>query len=296
MANKLTSTDKAGTEQMGAKSTPAGGWMYPDDAGGRSEYRSPQGARAHLAGGRERTPFATKLTGPDTVSSATTVVAMIDDDEVIRGSLARLMASAGIQAQVFASARQFLEGFNPGAVCCVITDLWMPDMNGLQLQEALLRDIPYLSMIFITGDGDIAASVRAMKAGAVDFLEKPIEWRVLLEAIQHAIERSTRLRAEAAELAELKRRQRRLTPRERDVFALVSVGLLNKQVAAELGAAEKTIKQHRGVIMRKMQAESLSHLVLMAERLGIRPTGHDFMAARGRLSPHPNRGLLFAPP
>jgi len=145
--------------------------------------------------------------------------------------------------------------------------------------------MPYISILFVTGYGEVPESVSAMKAGAVDFLEKPVKGAVLLEAIHRAAACSRELKAGATELGELRRRFERLTPREREVLVLVSAGLLNKQVAAELGSSLKTIKQHRGSVMKKMDAESAADLIIMAERLGVRPEGADFSRAKGRLSP-----------
>jgi FixJ family two-component response regulator len=158
-------------------------------------------------------------------------------------------------------------------------------VNGLQLQTALRDRMPYISILFVTGYGEVPESVSAMKAGAVDFLEKPVKGAVLLEAIHRAAACSRELKAGATELGELRRRFERLTPREREVLVLVSAGLLNKQVAAELGSSLKTIKQHRGSVMKKMDAESAADLIIMAERLGVRPEGADFSRAKGRLSP-----------
>jgi FixJ family two-component response regulator len=212
------------------------------------------------------------------------IVALIDDDESIRKSLVRSIQAAGYQVEPFASAAEFLESPVPEIASCVVSDLRMPGVNGLQLQEFLQSKTPFLSIVFVTGYGDIMASVSAMKAGAVDFLEKPIKRNALLEAIACAVERTIKLRNAAAEISKLRIQYERLTPREREVFALVSAGLLNKQVAAQLGAAEKTVKQHRGSIMRKIKAESLADLVLMAERLGVRPTSANFAEAKGKLS------------
>jgi FixJ family two-component response regulator len=213
------------------------------------------------------------------------LIVIIDDDESIRKSLARLIASAGYEVGAFASATEFLESPKTQTATCLVSDLRMPIMSGLQLQEILRSKIPSLSMVFITGHGEIAAAVSAMKAGAVDFLEKPVKGGALLEAIERAIERSNRLKGTSAALDQLRLRYELLTPREREVCALVSVGLLNKQVGAELVITEKTVKEHRGRVMRKMKAESLADLVLMAEQLGIRPSGDGFAGARGRLSP-----------
>ncbi|HUN58315.1 MAG TPA: response regulator [Candidatus Binataceae bacterium] len=211
------------------------------------------------------------------------LVAIIDDDESIRESLARLIASVGHEVKGFASATEFLESPKTQDASCVVSDLRMPVLNGLQLQEALSCKVPYLSMVFITGHGDIPATVSAMKAGAVDFLEKPIKGTVLLDAINRAIARSNERKAETMALDQLKIRYQQLTLREREVFALVSAGLLNKQVGAELSVTEKTVKEHRGRVMRKMKAESLADLVVMAERLGIRPSDSNFDAAKGKL-------------
>jgi FixJ family two-component response regulator len=195
-----------------------------------------------------------------------------------------MLGAAGFEVVAFASATEFLAAQDIERISCVVTDLRMPGVDGLAVQQALHARLPHLSMVFITGHGDVPASVAAMKAGAVDFLEKPVKSSVLLDAINRAIERSRKLLAESTEIEVLKIRYKRLTAREGQVFALVAAGLLNKQIGAELGAAEKTIKQHRGRVVNKMEAGSLAELVLMAERLGIRPAETDFSKARGKLS------------
>jgi FixJ family two-component response regulator len=194
-----------------------------------------------------------------------------------------MLQAKGLVALAFPSAQEFLESPQSDVVSCVISDLRMPGLDGLGLQRRLHAKLPHLSMVFITGHGDIPASVSAMKAGAVDFLEKPVKGAALIDAIRRASERSFNLQATNAEIDALKARYETLTPREREVFSLVAAGLLNKQVAAELGVAEKTIKQHRGHVVDKMAAQSLAELVLMAERLGVRPSGLDFAKARGKL-------------
>jgi len=210
------------------------------------------------------------------------LVAVIDDDQSIRKSLVRSLQAAGYQVEGFACAAEFLASPVPETASCVVCDLRMPGVDGLQLQEMLRGKAPFLSFVFVTGYGDIPASVSAMKAGAVDFLEKPIRRSLLLEAVGFAVERTGHRRNEEAEIGKLRMQYERLTPREREVFVLVSAGLLNKQVAAQLGTAEKTVKQHRGSIMRKIEAASVADLVLLADRLGIRPLAANFAAAMGK--------------
>jgi FixJ family two-component response regulator len=209
------------------------------------------------------------------------IVAIVDDDESIRKALVRMLAAAGMEVLAFSSAKELLAGVEREHVSCVVSDLRMPDIDGLHLQSALAERMPDVAMVFVTGHGDVPSTVRAMKSGAVDFLEKPVRRADLLEAIARATQRTHRAEAEAVDLNSLKRRYAKLTPRERQVFALVAAGLLNKQIAAELGNAEKTTKQHRGAVMVKMQADSLADLVLMAEHLGVRPSHKDFARARG---------------
>ena len=213
-----------------------------------------------------------------------TVVAIIDDEESVRKSLVRVLQASGLHAIAFPSAEEFLDSPDGPIVSCVVSDLLMPGMDGLGFQRMLRTKLPHLSIVFITGHADIPASVMAMKAGAVDFLQKPVKGVDLIDAVRRASERSSIQRAANAESDSLKARYETLTPRERQVFSLVAAGLLNKQVAAELGVAEKTIKQHRGHVVDKMAAQSLADLVLMAERLGVRPIGVDFARARGKLT------------
>ena len=212
-------------------------------------------------------------------------VAIIDDDESIRRSLCRALGRAGFDVQAFASAREFLTSDKSARVSCVVSDLRMPGVDGLDLQRALADSAPHLAVVFITGHADVSSGVRAMKAGAIDFLEKPVRREDLIEAIGRAIRKSRAAKANTAELDDLKRRHASLTGRERQVFSLVAAGLLNKQIGAQLGVTERTIKQHRGVVMEKMAAESLAELVLMADRLGVRASGNDLSEARGRRPP-----------
>jgi FixJ family two-component response regulator len=200
-------------------------------------------------------------------------VAIIDDDEQMRRALARLVKSVGMEATTFAAASEFLDNSIREQTDCVITDLRMPGLDGLKLQEKLLQALPDLSVVFLTGHGKVSTSVRAMKAGAVDFLEKPVEDKLLLAAIARAAEKTRQLRAARLELEGLQERFGTLTPREREVFGLVTARLLNKQVGAELGTAEKTIKVHRARVLEKMKAKSLADLVRMAQRLGVGSKG-----------------------
>jgi FixJ family two-component response regulator len=206
---------------------------------------------------------------PATTGSANQVVAVVDDDGSARTALARLMKSNGIETAAFASARDFLQAANPENLGCAVIDLWMPDINGLALQQELERRFPCLSVIFVSGNGNVKTSVSAMKAGAVDFLEKPVRKEALLKAVRAALERTHSTIAADRERKLLQQRYDILTPRERQVFGLITAGLLNKQAGAELGAAEKTIKVHRARVMGKMEAQSMADLVRMADRLRI---------------------------
>lgn len=198
-------------------------------------------------------------------------VAVIDDDKAVRSSLARLIKTAGIEVASYSSAQEFLDDPFLGQIDCAVTDVRMPGIDGLALQEKLAQTQPHLSLVFITGQGDVPMGVKAMKGGAVDFLEKPVDRKALLEAIHRAAERSRDQKSSRSVLEDLQRRYERLTPRERQVFQLVTEGHLNKQVAAELGTGEQTIKVHRARVMNKMGAESLAELVRMADQVRIRP-------------------------
>ncbi len=200
-------------------------------------------------------------------------VALIDDEKSARTSLVRLIKTAGIDVVAFSSAREFLQQPIREQFDCVVTDVRMPEIDGFSLQETLARELPHLSLIFISARGDIPMGIRAMKGGAVDFLEKPTDPDELLAAIRRGADRSRDQKALRAELADVQRRYLLLTPRERQVFELVTSGLLNKEASAELGTSEKTVKVHRARVMQKMQAESLAALVRMADRLKIRTAG-----------------------
>ena len=198
-----------------------------------------------------------------------TTVYVVDDDPSVRAGLSRLLQSMGLTVKTFASAREFLGQAVSEEPGCLIVDLRMPAMNGLELQEQLMTRNLNLPVIFLTGYGTVPASVRAMKRGAVDFLEKPVDDQVLLDAIYQALEKDREHRRNQAEVKSVQDRLKSLTPREYEVFTLITTGLLNKQVAYELGTAEKTIKVHRARIMEKMHCESLPQLVRIAEKAGV---------------------------
>jgi FixJ family two-component response regulator len=197
------------------------------------------------------------------------IVFVVDDEPAICLSLKRLVKSVGLEAQTFTSAQEFLRSQRPDGPGCLVLDVRLPGLSGLDLQQELLDRKIDLPIIFITGHGDIPMSVRAMKAGAVEFLTKPFRDQDLVDAIQHGIEKHSAARRERVKIKEFQVLYDSLTPRECEVFRLVATGLLNKQIAAELGASEKTIKVHRGQVMHKMKAESLAHLIRIGEKLAL---------------------------
>jgi FixJ family two-component response regulator len=195
------------------------------------------------------------------------MVFVIDDDDLVRRGLESLVKSSGLRVETFSSAREFMEAKRPDVPGSLILDVRLPGLSGLDLQRQLAEKGEAIPIIFITGHGDIPIAVRAMREGAFDFLTKPIRKTLLLDAIYRAIARDRELRKERAECAQLRSRFASLTPRETEVLKLVTAGLLNKQIASELGASELTIKTHRAHVMEKTRAESLAHLVRMFEKL-----------------------------
>ncbi len=196
-------------------------------------------------------------------------VFVVDDDPSVLKGLARLLRSARLDVAAFDSPREFLERHDSAAPGCLVLDVAMPGLNGLELQEALAAEGSALPIIFLTGHGDIPKSVQAMKRGALDFLTKPVNDEDLLKAVHVAIEKDRAARQARAELEEIRARLDMLTPREREVLAHVVSGQLNKQIAADLGTVEKTIKVHRARVMEKMKAQSVADLVRLAEKLGL---------------------------
>jgi|SRR5689334_17224432 FixJ family two-component response regulator len=221
------------------------------------------------------------------MSGLTSIVFVIDDDALVRDSVTDLLAANGFAAHAFGSAAEFIQAKRPDIPACLILDVELPGLSGLELQAELTKSGTEVPIIFLTGHGDIPKSVRAMKAGAVEFLTKPFRAQELLDAVRQALARDGEVRKRGADTLESRERLASLTPRERQVFALVVAGLLNKQIAGDLGTTEVTIKAHRGRVMSKMRASSLADLVRMAEKLKISSPGVfdqsriDFKSQRG---------------
>ena len=205
------------------------------------------------------------------ISAREPLVFIVEDDELMREALGNLFASIGLEVEVFGSASEMLQSKLPDVASCLVLDIRLPGISGLDFQGELAKANIHIPVIFMTGHGDIPMSVRAMKGGAVDFLTKPFRDQDMLDAVTVAIERDRKRREADKIVANLQTLFEKLTPREREILALVSSGLMNKQIAAELGVAEITVKIHRGHIMKKMDAKSLADLLRKAEALGIRP-------------------------
>ncbi len=214
--------------------------------------------------------------GSSPMSTVTPIVFVVDDDVSVRESLELLIQNEGWQAETFASAQEFLDHPRAALPSCLILDVSLPGLNGLELQQRVAAERTDMPIIFITGHGDIPMTVHAMKAGAIEFLTKPFNDEALLNAIRQALQRSRLALNHEAEIRELRNRYVLLTPRERQVMALVVSGLLNKQIGGELGISEITVKAHRGQVMQKMKADSLASLVKMAAKLrSARPPDSD---------------------
>ena len=205
------------------------------------------------------------------MTQAAATVIVIDDDPAMREALDCLLRSVGMKVRPFSSVQAFLGAGSTEGPCCLVLDVRLPGQSGLDLQDLLARSGVHIPIIFITGHADVPMTVRAMKAGAVEFLEKPFREQELLDAIQVAIAKDRKRRDCDAQLADLRQKQDTLTARERQIMPLVTAGLLNKQIAAKIGVSEITVKVHRGQMMRKMGARTLAELVRMADRLGIPP-------------------------
>ena len=203
------------------------------------------------------------------MKAAGPVIFVVDDDPSVRKSLMRVMTSAGYEVEAFASARDFLTREPFVGPCCLVLDVRMPGLTGLELQEALAGKGHRIPIVFITGHGDISMSVKAMKSGAADFLTKPFDVEQLLATVERAVTKDVKDLSDEGRTAEALERVKLLTPRETEVFALVVTGMLNKQIAGELGIGEKTVKVHRARVMEKMQAGSVAELVRLADRAGI---------------------------
>jgi FixJ family two-component response regulator len=202
-------------------------------------------------------------------ASPTPTVFVVDDYAPVRRSISRLLHAAGFAVVAFASAEQFLAQYDPQKMGCLVLDVAMPTLNGLELQHILAKTGSVLPIIFLTGTSDISKSVQAMKHGASDFLTKPVNDEDLLAAVRAAIEKNRALRREQAELSEIRARLATLTPREREVLECVVAGKLNKQIAGDLGTVEQTVKVHRAHVMQKMRVQSVAELVRLTQRCGI---------------------------
>jgi FixJ family two-component response regulator len=209
------------------------------------------------------------------------IVFVVDDDVSVRESVELLIKFAGWQPETFASAKDFLARPRISAPCCLVLDVSLPDLNGLELQKLIASERTDMPIIFITGHGDVPMTVQAMKAGAVEFLTKPFDDEVLLSAIRHALKRSAAVLDHQAEITAIRNTYESLTPREQDVMRLVVAGMLNKQIGLKLGISEITVKAHRGKVMQKMKADSFADLVKIAVKLGLTPAKNPWRQTNG---------------
>jgi FixJ family two-component response regulator len=203
------------------------------------------------------------------VTAVAASVFVVDDDPSVRKSLTRVIESAGYRVEAFPSARDFLKATPAPGPCCLVLDVRMPGLTGLDLQKTLAQAVHRIPVVFVTGHGDVPMTVKAMRAGAVDVLTKPFAAKDLLDAIQRAVDKDTRDLGKEAHARSIDARVNTLSPRERQVFALVVTGMLNKQIAAQLGVVEKTVKVHRARVMHKMRAGSVAELVRLADEVGV---------------------------
>ena len=209
------------------------------------------------------------------------IVFVVDDDVSVRESVELLIKFAGWQPETFASAKDFLARPRISTPCCLVLDVSLPDLNGLELQKLIASERTDMPIIFITGHGDVPMTVQAMKAGAVEFLTKPFDDEVLLSAIRHALKRSAAVLDDQAEITAMRNTYESLTPREQDVMRLVVAGMLNKQIGLKLGISEITVKAHRGKVMQKMKADSVADLVKTAMKLGLAPAKNPWHTTNG---------------